>query len=876
MATADYRLSEALTGRYAILRELGQGGMATVYLAEDVRHERKVALKVLRPELAAVLGAERFLKEIKTTANLQHPHILPLHDSGEAGGAVFYVMPYVEGESLRDRLTRDRQLPIDDAVRIAREVLSALDYAHRHNVIHRDIKPENILLHDGQAFVADFGIALAVSTAGAATRMTETGMSLGTPHYMSPEQAMGDRDISARSDVYAMGCVLYEMLLGEPPFTGPSAQAIIARVITEEPRRMLAQRKTIPPHVEAAVLRSLAKLPADRFASAAEFVDALNRPTPAITANATAGPVGLPESKTVSWSRPIVLSPLLVGLIGTGLAGWALTRAKEVTSAPLAKFELARSPDDRLAGANPVAISPDGRTIAFAIVRGASSQIHIRRLAELVARPVAGTEGASAPMFSPTSDWIAFARGTSLYKVPLSGGEPTRIADVPLASAVGTWSSDGWIYVSSGSSGSLFRVNANGGSFEEFTRPDSSRREVSHSSPLALPDGRHLMIGIVMDDGGHPGLLDTKTRTWSDLGLGVVELATYVAGNVVFTQGNRLMIVPLDMRRSRVNGSPVVVDSIVSSGQGPDRRFWFLHGSASGTVVYASGAGRLFDVQLIFADRTGAVTDPELPRDSWIQPRFSSDGSAIVLLGTGGVNLLRLRGKTRTRVAQGVTPVFDPEGKRVALTGISGGLSIAVADGSRSPETLLPSSLTWPYDWSQDGTTIGLYELTPSNRRDISLLQRDGTSWKRTPFLTTPANERSPTFSPTGAWIAYTSDESGSDEVYVRPNPLREGKWAVSNGGGREPVWSADGREIFYRRGDGIYAVPVTAGAEFTSGESALLFRIRASVFDGPSGHRDWDVSHDGKRFIFLRSAQETEAFTLTTLLNVADALKKR
>src|SRR6266545_1691638 len=269
------RLSAALAGRYTIERELGAGGMATVYLAHDVRHDRKVALKVLRPELAAVIGAERFFIEIKTTANLQHPHILPLFDSGAADSFLFYVMPFIEGESLRDRLNREKQLPIAEAVRIATEIAGALDYAHRHNVIHRDIKPENVLLHDGQALVADFGIALAASKAGG-SRMTETGMSLGTPTYMSPEQAMGEREITARSDVYALGCVTYEMLIGEPPFTGPTAQAVVARVVTESPRPLVPQRHTIPRHVEAAALTALEKLPADRFATAAEFADALN------------------------------------------------------------------------------------------------------------------------------------------------------------------------------------------------------------------------------------------------------------------------------------------------------------------------------------------------------------------------------------------------------------------------------------------------------------------------------------------------------------------------------------------------------------------------------------------------------------------------
>ena len=278
MTDISARIQSALEGRYRIERELGAGGMATVFLADDLKHKRKVALKVLRPELAAVIGAERFLAEIETTANLQHPHILPLFDSGEVEGTVFYVMPYVEGESLRDRLEREKQLPVGEAVRITSEVASALDYAHRHDVIHRDIKPENILLHEGQALVADFGIALAASGAGA-TRMTETGMSLGTPHYMSPEQAMGERDITARSDVYALGVVLYEMLVGEPPFNGPTAQAIVAQVVTESPRPLTARRGTIPVNVEAATLTALEKLPADRFASAADFSSALANPS---------------------------------------------------------------------------------------------------------------------------------------------------------------------------------------------------------------------------------------------------------------------------------------------------------------------------------------------------------------------------------------------------------------------------------------------------------------------------------------------------------------------------------------------------------------------------------------------------------------------
>jgi TolB-like protein/Tfp pilus assembly protein PilF/tRNA A-37 threonylcarbamoyl transferase component Bud32 len=268
------RLQSALTDRYGIEREIGRGGMATVYLAEDLKHHRSVALKVLHPELAAVLGPERFLREIELCARLTHPHILPLHDSGEAGGSLYYVMPYVEGESLRERLTREKQLPVDDALRITREVADALDYAHSHGVLHRDIKPENILLEAGHAVVADFGIARAIDHASG-EKLTETGVTLGTPAYMSPEQAAGEKDLDGRSDVYSLACVLYEMLAGQPPFTGPTIESVVHQHLSAEPRPVTVLRAAVPAAVDRALVRVLAKTPADRFRTAAEFAAAL-------------------------------------------------------------------------------------------------------------------------------------------------------------------------------------------------------------------------------------------------------------------------------------------------------------------------------------------------------------------------------------------------------------------------------------------------------------------------------------------------------------------------------------------------------------------------------------------------------------------------
>src|SRR5256886_2430245 len=301
-------LRQTLADRYAVERELGRGGMATVFLAEDVKHHRPVAIKVLHAELAAALGAERFLREIEIAARLQHPHILPLYDSGSVAGLLYYVMPFVEGESLRDRLTREKQLPLEDALRIATEVAGALAYAHSHGIVHRDIKPENIMLSAGSAVVADFGIARAVTAAGAGEHLTQTGTIIGTPAYMSPEQATGRADIDGRSDEYSLACVVYEMLVGEPPFTGPTAQAVIARHSLDMVSPPSIVRSTIPDAVEAAILRALAKLPVDRYATTALFAEALNAPSAATGAVRRATLVRGPARPRSQWWRVVAVA----------------------------------------------------------------------------------------------------------------------------------------------------------------------------------------------------------------------------------------------------------------------------------------------------------------------------------------------------------------------------------------------------------------------------------------------------------------------------------------------------------------------------------------------------------------------------------------
>jgi eukaryotic-like serine/threonine-protein kinase len=425
------RLAAALADRYRIERELGAGGMATVYLAYDLRHDRQVAIKVLHPDLAAALGAERFLTEIKTTARLQHPHILPLLDSGAADGLLFYVMPYVSGETLRTRLERERQLSLEDTLLIAREVADALGAAHALGIIHRDIKPDNILLQGGHAVVADFGIALAVQEAGGA-RMTQTGLSLGTPHYMSPEQAMGDRTVDARTDIYALGAVTYEMLTGEPPFTGATTQAVVAKVLTERPAPPSTVRDTVPAAVEAAVLKALAKLPADRWSSTAKFAEALVQGDPVTRTGAV-------RSATPPRSRLHAGAVILGGLLLLA-AGWWLGRLGGTSAENWTSFTQLT---DASGEETSPSLSPDGESFAYASNARGTWDIYVQRVGGRNPVLVAGDTSVDerGPKYSPDGRQIAYSHGAGgVFVVGATGESPRRLTTFGSDPA---WSPDG-------------------------------------------------------------------------------------------------------------------------------------------------------------------------------------------------------------------------------------------------------------------------------------------------------------------------------------------------------------------------------------------------------------------------------------------------
>ena len=879
MSDALERLTAALSDRYRIERELGQGGMATVYLAQDLKHDRKVALKVLKPELAAVLGAERFVVEIKTTAALQHPHILPLFDSGTADGFLFYVMPFIDGETLRSKLDRETQFGVDEAVKIAVAVADALDYAHRHGVIHRDIKPENILLHEGRPMVADFGIALAVSAA-AGGRMTETGLSLGTPHYMSPEQATAEKEISARSDIYSLASVLYEMLAGQPPHLGGSAQQIIMKIITETAPSVTTLRKSVPLHVAAAVAKALEKLPADRFASAAEFGAALHdRGFTTLTA-AGAGIVTAAARSWRGWIRDPRSWAALVAV--AALAAWTFRPAP---AASIIRVGMAFPDGQELrgAGSRRVALSRDGTRMAYIGPSATGTQLWVRRLDELSARPLVGTEGALAPFFSPDGNAIAFFTGNpgDLRTIPADGGPVVSVVRDAASPWGGDWGDDGKIYFDDKDS-HIARVAAEGGPVEVVSVLDSARGVTEHDWPQLLPGGKKVLIqlwhGSVAD--ATLGVLDLETKQATE----VVKAAygRYVAGRLLYsTFDGQMVAVPFDVGKSAVTGKPITLNETVSVDALSGAAQFDV--SAAGVMVYTPGDAT-GNQQIVWVDRAGKVA----PMDTAWRGRFgsvslSSDGSrlAVQALSAAGdqIWVKQLPAGPATLITTGagnnVRAVWMPDGRRLAFISTRSGVRGAWmqrSDASAAPESLLVESRA-PNEVqpTPDGRrfvlrfSVGwdLYTLTP------------GADTVLRPLLVGPEQVYAPDVSPDGRWLAYIGQGSGRGELYVRrlddPNA---GRVQVSVDGAEEPRWSHSGRELFFRSARGeMLVADVSRGTSFSAGAPRVLFSLPSAAKD--LNHRAYDITPDDRRFLMI-SAPESGRVRMVLVSDWLAALKAR
>ena len=799
------RLNAALEGRYAIERELGEGGMATVYLADDLKHERRIALKVLKPELAAVVGAERFLAEIKTTANLTHPHILPLHDSGEADGFLFYVMPHIEGESLRERIDREKQLGVDDSVAITQKVANALDYAHGHGIVHRDIKPGNILLSEqGEPLIADFGIALAVAQAGGG-RITETGLSLGTPHYMSPEQATGDRDVDPRSDVYALGCVLYEMLAGQPPFSASTAQAVLVKILTSDAPSITSERRTVPPHVGHALARALEKLPADRFTSAAEFAAALAdegftykaRARTSVTASPSES-VATPATMPGPWNRLTIAATTLAALFAVAFA-WSFLRPEPPQLVSRQVLSTEGWEGLGTAFGRYAAIAPDGSSIILPV----GDQLALKMRGSTEITPIPGTEQGRDVVYRPDGQWIAYAVGTELLKRPLVGGSPVRLAEdvEPGPNRIAlAWLDDGTILYEAFSPQRVVQIPENGG---EPLVVLGRGALWAHG----LPGGRGAFV--VTLDGLHT--VDLRDLS-SKVILEEVLRAWYTpTGHLVYVRTDgALFAAPFDLVLLEITGGAIpLFDGVRVTGNRADMRL-----AADGTLLYVEGSST--DVR---ATQTLVVVDLEgnaealvlAPRD-FDQVGWSPDGQSVVYSGDGHIYTynVALGSTPRQLTFEGTNnfPVFSPDGTRVAFSsrrdGTDSGQDLFVKDLNddlppRSIITLEANQFVtqWPSD------TLIVFERGQGGVRDLWMVNlSDPDSARAEAYLSSEADLRYMVVSPDGTLAAYTSNESGQYEIYIRSFPDPGERTIVSQGGGDTPFWSPDGSTLYYLRGE--------------------------------------------------------------------------
>jgi len=862
------QLRSALSTRYRIDREIGRGGMATVYLARDIRHERQVALKVLNPELGAVVGTERFLAEIRVTANLQHPNLLPLFDSGEADGQLYYVMPYVEGESLRARILREKQLPIAEAVHIAMSVASALDYAHRHNVIHRDLKPENILLHEGQPVVADFGIALAVSNAGG-NRVTQTGISLGTPQYMSPEQATGDRVIDGRADIYSLGAVLYEMLAGDPPHTGSTAHAVIAKVLTDRPRALHLARDTVPKQVEAAVECALAKLPADRFATAQEFVDALRGTRPVTIPGGWSTPASVSTDPAVRSARrrALIRAVLPWTVAAVALVAAALPFLRTRVDAAPRKYVLT-FPDSgrlRMPTGRTITISPDGSRIAYTGGQEGGGAIYIRELGDLAVKAVRGTERGQNPTFSPDGRTLLFAVDGRLKRVPVEGGTPVTVAD---SGNQGFWAKDGTILFSR--NGAIFRTTAVGGAARLVARPDTTKLMRNFIWPRMLPGGDAALVTILYDSAvSHLGAVRMNGEI-VDLGVQAAD-PTYVAtGHLIFGRmGGAVLAAPFDARRLRVTGGevPVLENVIVKPGSVMD-----LSVADDGTMIHRLG---LVARTLVLVDEAGRPVKTFGDPQNYQWPRISPDGKriAVTIAGTNNLSSFStwmLDGQTGvfTRLAENAErPEWTPDGRNILSVRTATGfrdVAIQPWDGSAPPSKylMLPRQIL-EVSMPRGGRGFFAVRIGAGVQRDIFVAPVDSPTALR-PLVNTPADEYQASVSADGKWLAYVSDESGRTEVYVRAMPGPGGRVQISTSGGLEPAWSplGGGHTVFYRDGQSFVAADIT----WTAGEASVnRHALFSDIYTSGSPSRaNYAVAPDGKHFLVLKSSDADARLILT------------
>ena len=876
-----------LLGPYEIESLLGAGGMGEAYKARDTRLGRPVALKVLSPELAGdPVFRERFEREARTISQLTHPNICTLYDVGDG----FIVMEYLEGETLAARLER-RALPLDEALKIASEISSALDQAHRVGIVHRDLKPGNVMLTKSGAKLLDFGLAKQAASAitgpggkilpaAASAALTAQGTIVGTFQYMAPEQLEGG-EADARSDIFAFGAILYEMVTGRKAFEGKTQVSLISAILKDQPPPIASLIPVAPKALDRIIHACLAKDPDARLRSTHDLLlqlqwvaesDAHPDPPAAPTSTAARMPTVVRDVKrdTLAWS--------LVGILGIAFVGLGLYATPRLRQTPAAvdpvQFIIPAPESSLFAGQVPVvAVSPDGRHIAFVATTPGPSMLFLRSLGTLTVRPLPGTEQGNYPFWSPDSRFVAFFASGKLRKVPIGGGSAVDVCDAASGRG-GTWSADNTIVFAPSPASALERVAATGGTPSPATTIDAARGETMHRWPQFLPDGRHFLY-LAATNGKPPsevrvGALDaTETSTV----IASEAMPVFASGHLFFWRDGKEMAQPFDAGARQVKGDAFVVADQVGQNLG----YTSFSASATGVMVYARGGVRPTS-QLTWLDRSGKQTGTVGEPGDYFNIALSPDEKRVaVTLLTGTpenrdiwlIDSARSVGSRLTSdPANDILPIWSPDGTRIIFgsTRQPIGIYVKSASGTGQEELLLKGEEGInPLDWSRDGRFILYFTQSAKTGWDLHVLPTTGDK-KPFPFLQTAFNDDHGAFAPDVRWVAYTSNESGRDEVYVQPFPATGGKYRISQNGGTQPLWRGDGRELFFLAPDStMMAASINAAKGFEAGIPQALF-VSGAAFT--NNRHQWAVARDGQRFLINLPQQRSNPTPLTVVVN--------
>jgi serine/threonine protein kinase/Tol biopolymer transport system component len=882
-------------GPYEILSAIGAGGMGEVYKARDTRLDRTVAIKVLPTHLADRSELrERFEREAKTIASLNHPHICTLHDIGHQDGVDFLVMEYLEGETLALRLQKG-SLPLEQVLQYAIEISDALDKAHRKGVTHRDLKPGNIMLTKSGTKLLDFGLAKLKQEATPARvplselptakdPLTAEGAILGTLQYMAPEQLEG-KEVDARTDIFAFGAVVYEMATGKRTFEGNSQASVISAIMSSDPPPISSVQPMTPPALDRVVKKCLRKDRDDRWQSARDVTDELKWVSEA-GSQVTPRPTGVAGGTGSPDRRSLILS-VGIFLLGAVIASIAIWNLKPAPPKLVTRTVINLPPGQQLAGlasGTAVALSPDGTELAYVARQGGTQQIYLRAMNSSESRPLTGTEGAVDPFFSPDGQWVAFFAGGKMKKVSVNGGAALTLGEAPISHGA-AWSSRGVIAFTSGANSSIQQLLDSGGSPQPLTRFEKG--ESTHGWPEFLPSGKAVLFATgpsaLTYRNAHVAVQSVTTGQRRNL----IQVGTNphfaISGHLVYAQDGNLMAVGFDPERLAATGEAVpVLEGVLQSAVAGAAQYSL---STTGSLVYVSGGVKSAQSQLVWVNRNGTEQPLAAPAHPYSMPRVSPDGRrvAVALQDQDSQTwLYDFSRKTLTKFtfegSVNISPVWTPDGKRLAFNSDKGGAANIfwqLADGSGGLERLTTSEyLQAPTSWSGDGQLLAFHEINPDTQRDIWVLRMSDR--KSQPFLRTPFDEAGPQFSRDGRWLAYISNESGRYEIYVQAYPGPGGKYQISTEGGTEPLWNPNGRELFYRSGDKMMAVDIATQPSFTAGAPRMLFE--RPYEPAPFPIANYDVSQDGQRFLMLKSVEQSEAAPtqINVVLNWFEELKQK